>query len=206
MSSEWSSVKREMRWIIRLLLFPLAVMWALQVVNTLTMGALLRFGVEPRTLIGLRGIVFAPLLHGGFIHLMANSVPWLVAGGLIVSSDVSELVIVTATSWVLGGLGAWLCGATGSVHVGCSGVVFGFFGFLLVSGWLKKSFFGIALSLLLGGTYGVVILLGALPTQSGISWQTHAFGLLGGVLAAFIIARRQARAARKLVGRAARAA
>lgn len=189
MSDEWNAVKREARWSTRLLLLPLVVMWALQIFNFLTGGSLVRFGVHPRTAVGLTGILFAPLLHGGFLHLISNTVPWLIAGGLIVTSDIGEYVVVVAATWLASGLGAWAFGAAESVHVGASGVVFGFFGYLLIRGWLRRSIAGIAISIALASTYGLVMLLSALPTQAGISWQSHAFGLIGGVLAAIGLAR-----------------
>lgn len=195
MSDEWSALKREARWIVRLLGVPLAVMWLVQLVNLFTMNALLRFGVQPRTVAGLVGILFMPFLHGGFLHLLANTVPWIVAGGLIVAASLTDFVVVTISSWLLGGLGAWLIGASGSNHVGASGIVFGFFGYLLVNGWLKKSALGIAVSVGFASFYGVGIVLGALPTQTGISWEGHAFGLLGGVLATFGLARARRRPA-----------
>ncbi len=195
MSDEWNAVKREVRWIMRLLVFPLAIMWVLQFVNLFTMNALLRFGVEPRSVHGLVGIFFAPFLHGGFLHLIANTFPWIIAGGLIVATSLTDFTVVTLVSCIVSGLGAWIFGATGSVHVGASGIIFGFFGYLFVNGWLKKSALGITVSLLLGAFYGAGIFLGALPTQNGISWQMHAFGLVGGVLATLALARWRARPA-----------
>lgn len=189
MGDEWNAVKREAKWSTRLLVLPLVVMWAVQIFNFLTGGSLVKFGVHPRTVAGLVGILFAPLLHGGFLHLISNTVPWLIAGGLIVTSDIGEYVVVVAATWLAAGLGAWAFGADGSVHVGASGVVFGFFGYLLIRGWLRRSIAGIAISIALASTYGLVMLLSALPTQAGISWQSHAFGLIGGVLAAIALAR-----------------
>jgi membrane associated rhomboid family serine protease len=196
MGDEWQALKSEARWSVRALLAPLLLMWAIAVVNLFAGHRLDAFGVHPRTAQGLIGIVFAPLLHGGFAHLIANSIPWLAAGGLIVLNDVREFIGVTTVAWITGGLGAWVFGAPGSVHIGASGVVFGYFGYLLVRGWLKRSLVGIVVSLALGSTYGMVLLLGALPGQTGISWQCHAFGLLGGVLAAWRLAKVRGETAR----------
>ena len=80
MSAEWDGVKQELRWHKWLLLVPLVAMWAIQIVNTITLGSLVRFGIHPRSPLGLAGILFAPLLHGGIMHLVANTVPWLVFG------------------------------------------------------------------------------------------------------------------------------
>jgi membrane associated rhomboid family serine protease len=193
MGDEWSALKQETRRSARALLVPLALMWAIAIVNLLVGHRLDALGIHPRTAPGLVGILFAPLLHGGFAHLIANSVPWLAAGGLIVMSDVREFYVVTAFTWITSGLGAWALGADGSVHIGASGVVFGYFGYLLVRGWMRRSFLGIVVSLALGSTYGMVIFLGALPGQVGISWQCHAFGLAGGVLAAIALERRARR-------------
>ena len=161
----------------------LAVFWAVFVVNTLLGGSLLRLGVIPRTMIGLRGILFAPFLHASLSHIVANSIPFVVLGWLVMLRDERHFIPVTIAGMIGSGLMAWLIGAPGSVHIGASGVIFGYLGFLMLSGWYTRSFGSILLSLLVTLVWGSLV-FGMLPGQVGISWPAHIGGFLGGVLAA----------------------
>jgi len=161
----------------------LALMWAVFFATTLFGHALLSLGVIPRTMIGLRGIIFAPFLHGSLAHIMANSIPFVVLGWLVMLRDARHFFPVTVLAMLGSGLMAWLIGAPGSIHIGASGVIFGYLGFLILSGWFARSFSSILLSLLVTALWGGMV-LGVMPGQSGISWQAHLGGFLGGVLAA----------------------
>lgn len=149
-------------------------------------GALNDDGIIPREVNGLDGIVWAPLLHADWPHLLANTIPVLVLGFLAMAGGIGQFVAVTATIWIISGLGTWLTGEDNSVHLGASGLIFGWLTFLLVRGFFARSFgqilVAVALFLLYGGT-----LLGVLPGQPGISWQAHLFGAVGGVLAAWLV-------------------
>lgn len=158
-------------------------MWAVFIVTWLTGGALLWLGVVPRTVIGLRGIFFAPLLHGSFAHLIANSVPFVILGWLVMLRDSRHFTTVTLVAMVSSGLMAWLIGAPGSVHVGASGVVFGYLGFLMLSGWYARSVGSIAVSILVTVLWGSLA-FGVMPGQAGVSWQAHLGGFIGGIYAA----------------------
>ncbi|MCU0532968.1 MAG: rhomboid family intramembrane serine protease [Hydrococcus sp. Prado102] len=146
------------------------------------------FGIIPRHFVGLRGILFAPFLHGGFPHLIANTVPFLVLGWLVMLQETSDFFIVTLFTMVVGGLGVWLFAAPGSVHIGASILIFGYLGFLLFRGYFQRNLPSIALSIIVGVMYGGLV-WGVLPTDPRISWQGHLFGFLGGVLAASAIAK-----------------
>jgi membrane associated rhomboid family serine protease len=161
----------------------LAVFWSVFVINFLLGGALLTLGVIPRTMIGLRGILFAPFLHGSLNHLVANSIPFLVLGWMVMLRDERHFIPVTLAGMVGSGLMAWLLGAPGSVHIGASGVIFGYLGFLMLSGWYARSFGSIVLSIVVTLVWGSLV-LGMMPGSPGISWQAHVGGFLGGVLAA----------------------
>ncbi len=161
----------------------LAALWVVFVVTVLSGGSLLSFGVIPRTTGGLRGILFAPFLHGGLNHLVANSIPFVVLGWLVMLRDSKHFLPVTLFAMAGSGLTAWLLGATGSVHIGASGVIFGYLGFLILSGWFARSFGSILISVVVTVMWGG-ILLGVMPGQPGISWQAHFGGFIGGVLAA----------------------
>lgn len=161
----------------------LAIMWAVFVVSVLTGGALLALGVIPRTAVGLRGILFAPFLHGSLAHILANSIPFFMLGWLVMLRDSRHFLTVTAFAMIGSGLMAWLLGASGSVHIGASGVIFGYLGFLILSGWYARSLASVLLSILVIVLWGGMV-IGVVPGRDGISWQAHLGGFLGGALAA----------------------
>ncbi len=159
-----------------------AIMWTEEVVDVPLDGRLDRFGIRPRQLDGLDGVVFSPFLHAGFGHLIANTVPFLLLGGAIALGNTKRFVHVTLIVGLIAGLGTWLIGPSNSVHIGASGLVFGYLTYLVSRGVFARK-----LTYLLGGVavlavYGGV-LWGLLPSP-GISWQGHLFGALGGVAAA----------------------
>ena len=167
-----------------------AIMWVLELVDILVFGQKLNlYGIIPRHLIGLRGILFAPFLHGGLGHLIANTIPFLVLGWFVMLQETRDFFVVTAITMLVSGLGVWLFGAPG-VHVGASALIFGYLGFLLLRGYFERNFPSILLSLVVGFLYGGAI-WGVLPTRPGISWEGHLFGLIGGVIAARLLARRK---------------
>ena len=170
----------------------LAVFWAVFVVNLLLGGSLLSLGVIPRTTIGLRGILFAPFLHGSLNHIVANSIPFLALGWMVMLRDERHFIPVTLAGMVGSGIMAWLLGAPGSVHIGASGVIFGYLGFLMLTGWYTRSFVSILLSVIVTLAWGSLV-LGMMPGEPGISWPAHIGGFLGGVFAArgFRISRRR---------------
>jgi membrane associated rhomboid family serine protease len=143
-------------------------------------------GIFPHELIGLRGILFAPFLHGGFYHVAANTVPFIVLGWLVMLRNISDFYFVSIIAALVGGLGTWLIGDPRSVHIGASGVIFGYFGYLLFRGYFERSFVAIAISLVIAVTYGSLI-WGVLPTRSYISWEGHLFGFIGGIIAAKLL-------------------
>jgi membrane associated rhomboid family serine protease len=161
----------------------LAVFWAVFVVNTLLSGSLLVFGVVPRTTIGLRGILFGPFLHVSLNHIVANSIPFVALGWMVMLRDKRHFIPATVAAMVGSGLSAWLLGAPGSVHVGASGVIFGYLGFLMLTGWYTRSVGSILLSVVVTVLWGGLV-LGMMPGTPGISWQEHIGGFLGGVFAA----------------------
>jgi len=163
----------------------LAVLWALELFDTVVLrGALNQLGIRPRTLSGLMGIVFAPFLHGSLRHLAANTGPLAVLGWLLLFRGVDDFTLVTVVVWLSSGLGAWFLGGPRTNHLGVSGIVFGYFGFLLSIGYFERSPVAIGLAALTGILYSGMI-WGVLPIRRGKSWQSHLFGLLGGGLAAW---------------------
>jgi membrane associated rhomboid family serine protease len=158
-------------------------MWIAFIATWMTGGALLSLGVIPRNVIGLRGILFAPFLHGSLAHLLANSIPFVMLGWFVMLRDSRHFVPVTLYAMLGSGLMAWIFGATGSVHVGASGVIFGYLGFLMLSGWYARSVASIIISILVTVMWGGLV-FGVVPGHAGISWQAHLGGLIGGILAA----------------------
>lgn len=173
---------------LQLVVIIAAMMWLIEALDSLFLdGRLDQQGIEPRTLSGLDGILWAPVLHGGFGHLLANTLPFLVLGGFVAFAGVRRFLIVTGSVVVLGGLATWLF-ARPAIHVGASGLVFGYAGFLLVAGFAEKSLKGIAVAVIVGVLFGGMVLRGITPVSAFVSWESHLFGLAAGVLAAFAIA------------------
>lgn len=158
-------------------------LWSIQLLNWITGDFFLQFGIQPRTLVGLRGILFAPFLHGNFRHLLANTAPFLVLGGLVMVRRMMDFVWVSVIVMLLGGLGTWLFAGSGTNHIGASGLVFGYLGYLLFRGYFERSWPAITLSVFVAIVYGS-LLFGLLPTMPHISWQGHLFGFISGGLAA----------------------
>ena len=160
-----------------------ALLWAVQVVNWITgYGLNPAFGLIPRHVSGLDGVIAMPLLHGSFSHLMANTPPLLVMGGLLVATTTRGLLSVNAVVIGLGGALVWLFGSS-AIHIGASGLVFGF---LIARGLVDRSPITLGAALVVGVLYGS-ILWGVLPGQPGVSWEAHLFGSIAGAGAAFLI-------------------
>ncbi|WP_239476419.1 rhomboid family intramembrane serine protease [Nocardia arizonensis] len=170
-------------------------LYVIEGVDQIDHGRLDAAGIEPRQLDGLPGIVWAPVLHGGWDHLMSNTLPLLVLGFLVLLSGIWRGIAATAVIWVVAGVGTWLTGADGTVHIGASSLVFGWLTYLICRGWFARNVGQILVGLLVLALYGSV-LWGVLPGQPGISWQGHLFGAVGGVLAGWVLsgdARRERR-------------
>ncbi|MEU9119623.1 rhomboid family intramembrane serine protease [Streptomyces sp. NPDC048506] len=173
-----------------LMLGWVALLWLLEGVDFVTGGALDAFGIQPREPGELVDVVPAAFMHFGFGHLAANTLPLLILGFIAaLRTGVRRFLAVVLLIILASGLGVWLTAAPGSNTAGASGVVFGLFGYLLVRGFIERKPLDIGIGLAVGVLYGS-ILWGALPTDSGISWQGHLFGLIGGVLAAFALRER----------------
>jgi len=165
-----------------------AVMWAVELVNALDSYRLDRDGIVPRNLSHLDGIVFAPFLHLSFSHLLGNTIPFVILGSAIALAGAGRLLRVSLIVALVSGLGVWLTSPSGTVTVGASGVVFGYATYLISRGLFDRRIgevlLGILVLLLFGGA-----LISDLVPHSGISWEAHLFGGVGGVLAAAMLAR-----------------
>lgn len=165
------------------------LLWLVQTVNAVDQQRLVaEGGIVPLSSRGLDGILFAPLLHAGWAHLEGNTLPVAVFAFLATSAGLLRFGVATAVIWLVAGVGTWVFGGPGTVHVGASGLVFGWLTLLLARGFLARSAGQIALAVALFLTYGS-LLWGVLPTTHEVSWQGHLFGALGGVLAAGVVSR-----------------
>lgn len=188
--AEKAAIAQELKTQVFVLFGLVALMWAVEIVDQGIFRSAFRstldiYGIIPRNPIGLRGILFAPFLHGNFVHLLGNTFPFLILGWLIMLREIRDFWIVSFVAAGVGGAGTWLVGSPG-VHIGASGVIFGYLGYLLLRGYFERSVFAIALSLGVGSLFGS-LLWGVLPMQAGISWEGHLFGFLGGAIAAKLL-------------------
>jgi membrane associated rhomboid family serine protease len=169
------------------------VLWVIEIVDAAMGNDLDQYGVQPRESDGLLGILFAPLLHGGWDHVSANTIPALVLAFLVLVSGIARGLLVTAIIWLVGGIGVWLVAPSNTVHLGASVLIFGWLVYLMVRGIFTRRAGEIILGMVLFFMYGG-LLLGVLPGQPGISWQGHLFGAIGGALAAWLVGERTERA------------
>jgi len=168
----------------------LALMWAVQLADAVLPGSFTGFGLRSWDLSGLGGIVLSPLLHANWAHLIGNSVPFLVLGLLVAVEGTRRFWTVTAIVAVVGGLGTWVFNAPGTVTVGASVLVFGYFGYTVVRvfapGRVAHRIGYALIALVVIGVYGATMLAGVVGVSQGISWQAHLFGAIGGALAVFV--------------------
>jgi membrane associated rhomboid family serine protease len=161
--------------------------WSVEFVDRVAYGgALESYGIHPRNFAALWGILAAPILHVGWLHLAANTLPFVVLGWLVMLRKIGDFVVVTALAILIGGLGVWVFGAANSIHVGASGLIFGYLGYLLARGYFERSVSAVVLGMVALVLYGGV-LWSILPGQPGVSWEGHLFGFVGGVAAARLL-------------------
>jgi membrane associated rhomboid family serine protease len=166
-----------------------AIMWCVEVIDSISGGDLERHGIEPHDPDALPAIAAAPFLHAGWGHLIGNTVPFVILGCTIALSGLMRVVWVTLIVAVVAGLGVWVFAPAGTVHIGASGLVFGYASYLIFRGLFSRSVLHIAVGLVVVVLYGGTLLFSLAP-RDGISWQGHLFGAIGGVLAAWWLDRR----------------
>ena len=165
-----------------------AAMWIVEIVDTALGGDLDRHGIEPQDTDGLPGVAAAPFLHDGFGHLVGNTIPFLLLGGVIALSGLRKIVWVTVIVIVVGGLGTWLVAPPGTIHIGASGIVFGYATYLIARGIYSRRALHLGAGVVVALVYGTTLLFGLVPTP-GVSWHGHAFGAVGGIVAAWALHR-----------------
>jgi membrane associated rhomboid family serine protease len=158
------------------------LMWAVEVVDIFA-GDLDSNGIRPREVDGLVGIALSPFLHSGFGHVLGNTIPFLALGATIALGGAARVLAVGAIVALVGGLGTWLVGPAGTVHVGASGLVFGFAAYLIARGVSSRRLTHLLVGLAVIALFGTTLIVGLVPT-AGVSWQGHLFGAVGGIVAA----------------------
>jgi len=161
------------------------LLWVIEVINITTGNNFGTYGILPRTIIGLRGIVFSPFIHHNIYHLVLNTIPFMVLGGLVSLRGLDDFIELSLFVMIFGGLGVWLVGRE-AYHIGASGLIFGYFGFLTAAGWYEKRFLSIITSLGVLFLYGGLF-WGVLPIRPFVSWEGHLFGLFAGVVCARLL-------------------
>ena len=167
------------------------LMWVGEGVDLVPGVDLDQYGLRPRDPDGLVGIGTSPFLHAGFGHLIANTVPFVVMGLVIAFKGAVRVLAVTAIVGLVSGLGTWLVAPEFTLHIGASGVVFGYATYLISRGVFNRDALELAVGLIVVLVWGTA-LLGGLRPEDGISWQGHLFGAIGGVIAARVLRRERA--------------
>jgi len=165
------------------------IIWGIEIANLFTGYHLSGLGIFPRTPQGLIGIPLAPFLHAGPIHAALNTIPLLILGSFVSLRGARTYLGVSAIIILLGGGAVWLLGRP-SYHVGASGLVFGYFGFLVARGWYDRGFSSLAMAIVTIILYGG-LLWGIFPVRGYISWEGHLFGLVAGIIAARVLKKHQ---------------
>jgi len=165
-----------------------AILWVVEIVNALDSYRLDNDGIVPRSVAHLDGIVFAPFLHASFGHLLSNTVPFVILGAAIALAGARRLLLVSLIAALVSGAGTWLTAPGGTVTVGASGVVFGYATYLISRGVFNRKIAELGLGLVVLVVFGGALVYDLIP-HTGISWEAHLFGGIGGVLAAAAVAR-----------------
>jgi len=161
-----------------------ALCWAVFILNNLILhGHLNQNGLRPRHIGGLPGIIWSPFLHGSFQHLMANTVPLALLGAILCLRGRNEFAIVTMMGVILSGVLTWLIGRN-AYHIGASGLIFCFFGYLASLAFFERKIGTLLLSIVCIVGYGGII-RGILPTSSAVSWEGHLAGFISGITLAW---------------------
>jgi len=171
----------------------LALFWMVWLIDDLLLhGTLAQYGVVPRTMHGLLGIIFAPFLHASWSHISSNTLGVLMLGGLLILRNEEAFWVVSILGALTAGVGTWLIGRGNAVHIGASGVIFAYFGYLLFAGIFERRIGSLLLSVLVFLIWGGM-LWSTVPSYGAgmISWEGHLCGLAGGIMAAKLLTQRK---------------
>ena len=179
-----SRVGRDQRGGLALLAGIVALMWLVEVINTLDSNGLDHDGIWARNVDRFWGIATSPFIHASFEHLTDNTIPFIFLGVIIAWRGAARLALVTGFVIVIGGLGTWLISPAGAPTIGASGVVFGYATYLLARGFFDRSAWELVVGVVVGVIWGSVLIASLVPHQ-GVSWQAHVCGGIAGVIVAW---------------------
>lgn len=163
----------------------IGIIWCIDILNWVAGSPLNIFGIYPRRSFGLLGIVISPFLHSDFSHLFLNTIPLFVLGlALLANGGAITFYWVTLVVAVVGGLGVWLFARKG-LHIGASGVISGYFGYILMNAYTQPNLVTVLLAILAIYYFGGIF-SGIFPGQKHISWEAHFFGFASGILCAYL--------------------
>ena len=166
-------------------LIVMAALWVFNIIDWVVFRSRLRiFGIYPRHLAGLPGILFSPFIHQNFNHLFFNSIPLFALGLIILTRGAEQFIFISVFIILVEGLAVWLIGRR-AIHIGASGLVSGYFGYLIATAYLSPSFTSIIVGMLVVYYFGAIF-WGIFPQEDKISWESHLYGFLAGILSAFI--------------------
>lgn len=169
---------------LNLALLIVSCLWVIQFINASTHYQLNYLGLYPRYIIGLRGIIFSPFLHGSFSHLFFNSIPLVFLIDFMLLYGVNQFIYVSSIILLLSGFATWLFGRK-ALHIGASHLVMGYWGYLLINAYQHPSVITIMLAILCIYYFGG-LLLSLFPVEAKTSWEGHIFGFLAGIAATYL--------------------
>lgn len=162
------------------------LMWIVEIVDSIADHRLDAYGIVPRQVDGLDGVVFSPFLHGSFGHLIGNTVPFLVLGAVIALNGAVRVLLVTLIVGLVAGVGTWLIAPDNTVTVGASGVIMGYATYLMARGLFSRRIVELLVGVVVLVVWGGAVLWSLVPRE-GVSWQAHLCGGIGGVVAAWLL-------------------
>lgn len=165
-----------------------SVLWVVQLLQFFKICDFSEYGNWPHHIEGLKGIIFSPFIHGSFEHLISNTLPILVLLLVLLNAYPSVALPVLIFIHLVSGTLVWLLAPDTGVHIGISGIIYGIATFLIASGIFRKDRTSVAIAIFVGLAYGGMV-IGFLPKE-GVSWQSHLYGALSGLIIAFIYRKR----------------
>jgi len=166
-------------------LYIIAALWAFNIFNWLCKSYFNRFGIFPRHILGLPGIIFSPILHSGPEHLFFNSIPLFILSSLIPVYGLTTFIHVTIFITLVSGALTWLFGRK-AIHIGASGVIMGYWSFLLTKAYQAPSMMTVIVAVIML-YYLAGMIFNLFPQSEKTSWEGHLFGFIAGIAAAFLV-------------------
>lgn len=165
-----------------------AVLWLVKTIEIVLNISFVGYGILPLRIEGLKGILFSPIIHGSFKHLISNSIPLFLLGTALFYYYKSKAWEIIILAWVLTGLWVWLFARGNSYHIGASGVVYALAAFHFTSGVIRKESKLIAFSLLVTFLYGSFVwgIFPGFSIKEKISWESHLMGTIAGIVLAYM--------------------